>query len=105
MHIYDTRAAFIVYSFSLNSHIEGLDNEGIQNIIMQIFFDIIYIYMHSPNFHLPLIYDGFEFYNPGIQFLLVVVDVTTFKIARKPVKLQKESPAGCAEEGEQSKGN
>ena len=35
----------------------------------------------------------------------VVVDVTTLKMARKPVKLQKESPAGCAGEGKQSRGN
>ena len=33
----------------------------------------------------------------------VVVDVTTLKMARKPVKLQKESPAGCAGEGYLSK--
>ena len=31
--------------------------------------------------------------------------LTTLKLARKPVKLQKESPAGCAGEGKQSKGN
>ena len=36
---------------------------------------------------------------------MVVVDVTTLKMARKPVKLQKENPAGCAGEGKQSKGN
>ena len=36
---------------------------------------------------------------------MVVVDVTTLKMARKPVKLHKENPAGCAKEGEQSKGN
>ena len=30
---------------------------------------------------------------------IVVVDVNNLKMARKPVKLQKESPAGCAEEG------
>ena len=36
---------------------------------------------------------------------MVVVDVTTFKMARKPVKLQKENPAGCAGEGKPSKGN
>ena len=35
----------------------------------------------------------------------MVVDVTTLKMARKPMKLQKESPAGCAGEGKQSKGN
>ena len=28
----------------------------------------------------------------------LVVDVTTLKMARKQVKLQKENPAGCAEE-------
>ena len=27
--------------------------------------------------------------------LLVLFDVTTLKIVRKPVKLQKENPAGC----------
>ena len=37
--------------------------------------------------------------------VVVVVDVTTLKMARKPVKLQKENPAGCAGEGKQSKGN
>ena len=36
---------------------------------------------------------------------VVVVDVTTLKIARKPVKLQMENPAGYAGEGKQSKGN
>ena len=37
--------------------------------------------------------------------MVVVVDVTTLEMARKPVKLQKESPAGCVGEGKQSKGN
>ena len=37
--------------------------------------------------------------------LCMVVDVTTLKMARKPVKLKKENPAGCAGEGKQSKGN
>ena len=32
-------------------------------------------------------------------------DVTTLKMARKPVKLQKENPAGCAGEDKQNKGN
>ena len=32
-------------------------------------------------------------------------NVTTLKMARKPVKLQKECPARCAGEGKQSKGN
>ena len=36
---------------------------------------------------------------------LVVVDVNNLKNGRKPVKLQKESPAECAGEGKQSKGN
>ena len=36
---------------------------------------------------------------------LVVVDVTTLKMARKPVKLQKENPAGCDGEGKHNKGN
>ena len=31
--------------------------------------------------------------------------LTTLKNGRKPVKLQKESPAGCAGEGKQSKKN
>ena len=31
--------------------------------------------------------------------------LTTLKMARKPDKLQKESPAGCAGEGKQNKGN
>ena len=35
----------------------------------------------------------------------VVVDVTTLKMARKPLKLQKENPAGYAGEGKQRKGN
>ena len=42
-------------------------------------------------------------YHPSHQ--QVVVDVTTLEMARKPVKLQKENPAGCAGEGKQSKGN
>ena len=33
------------------------------------------------------------------------VDVTTLKMARKPVKLQKENQAGCAGEGKQNEGN
>ena len=36
---------------------------------------------------------------------MVVVDLNNLKNGRKPVKLQKESPAGCAGEGKQSKGN
>ena len=40
------------------------------------------------------------------NILVVVVDVNNLKNGRKPVKLQKESPAGCAGEGKQSnKGN
>ena len=35
----------------------------------------------------------------------LVVDVNNLKNGRKPVKLQKESPARCAGEGKQSKGN
>ena len=31
--------------------------------------------------------------------------LTTPKNGRKPVKLQKESPAGCVGEGKQNKGN
>ena len=34
-----------------------------------------------------------------------MVDVTTLKMGRKPVKLQIENSAGCAGEGKQSKGN
>ena len=34
-----------------------------------------------------------------------MVDVTTLKMARKPVKLQKENSGGCAGEGKQNKGN
>ena len=40
----------------------------------------------------------------GSPSTLVVVDVNNLKNDRKPVKLQKESPAGCAGEGKQSKG-
>ena len=40
-----------------------------------------------------------------IYYLVVVVDVTTLKMAKKPGKLQKENPAGCTGEGEQNKGN
>ena len=36
---------------------------------------------------------------------LVVVDVPTLKMARKPEKTQKENPVGCAGEGKQNKGN
>ena len=36
---------------------------------------------------------------------LLVVDVNNLKNGRKPVKIQKESPAGCAVEGKQSEGN
>ena len=31
--------------------------------------------------------------------MLFLFDVTTLKMARKPVKLQKENPARCAGEG------
>ena len=37
--------------------------------------------------------------------LMLVVDVNNLKNGRKPVKLQKENPAGCTGEGKQSKGN
>ena len=33
------------------------------------------------------------------------INVTKIKMARKPVKQQKENPAGCPGEGKQSKGN
>ena len=36
--------------------------------------------------------------NP-LYLVVVVVDVTTLKMARKPMKLQKENLAGCAGEG------
>ena len=36
---------------------------------------------------------------------VVVVDVNNLKNGRNPVKLHKESPAGCAGEGKQDKGN
>ena len=42
---------------------------------------------------------------PPCHRWVVVVDVNNLKNGRKPVKLQKESPAGCAGEGKQSKGN
>ena len=41
------------------------------------------------------IYISFSFTN-NIYNLMVVVDVNSLKNGRKPVKLQKESPAGCA---------
>ena len=41
----------------------------------------------------------------GMNGLSQAVDVKTLKVARKPVKLQKENPAGCAGEGKQSEGN
>ena len=37
--------------------------------------------------------------------VVMVVDVNNLKNGRKPMKLQKESSAGCAGEGKQSKGN
>ena len=40
-----------------------------------------------------------------IYMFLLLFDVTTFEMARKPMKLQKENPAVCAEEGKHSKGN
>ena len=52
---------------------------------------------------------GFSFCNftvfLAIFKVVVVVDVNNLKNGRKPVKLQKESPAGCTGEGKQSKGN
>ena len=44
-------------------------------------------------------------YHNLLYLLLVVVDVNNLKSGWKPVKLQKESPAGCAGEGKQIKGN
>ena len=40
-----------------------------------------------------------------VVVVVVVVDVNNLKNYRKRVKLQKESPAGCAGEGKQSKRN
>ena len=50
---------------------------------------------------------GFLSTYEGVQMhqIVVVVDVNNLKNGRKPVKLQRESPAGCAGEGKQSKGN
>ena len=45
-----------------------------------------------------------EYGTSNIMSMVVVVDVKALKMARKPVKLQKESPAGCAGEGKQNKG-
>ena len=33
------------------------------------------------------------------KIFVVVVDVTTLKMSKKPVNLQKENPAGCVGEG------
>ena len=43
-------------------------------------------------------------FHPSLQLNALFFDVTTLKMARKPVKLMKENPAGCAAEGKQSKG-
>ena len=40
-----------------------------------------------------------------MQWKSTMVDVNNLENCRKSVKLQKESPAGCAGEGKQSKGN
>ena len=40
-----------------------------------------------------------------INKYFAIAGMTTIKMAGKPVKLQKENPAGCAGEGKQSKGN
>ena len=37
-------------------------------------------------------------------FFVCYCDVTTLKIVKKAMKLQKENPAGCAGEGKNSKG-
>ena len=37
--------------------------------------------------------------------LVCCCDDTTIRMVRKPVKKQKEHPAGCAGEGKQSRGN
>ena len=39
----------------------------------------------------------------AISGKVVVIDVTTLEMARKPVKVQKENPAGCAGEGKQKR--
>ena len=39
------------------------------------------------------------------MYICWVFDVNNLKNDRKPVKLQKESPAGCAREDKQSEGN
>ena len=39
------------------------------------------------------------------EIRFMVVDATALKMTRKPVKLQKENPAGCTGESKQSKGN
>ena len=44
-------------------------------------------------------------WNQRQLLLLLLLDVTTLIMARKPVKFQKESPAGYAGEGKQSEGN
>ena len=41
----------------------------------------------------------------NVDLRMVVVDVNNLKDGRKPVKLQKDCPAGCAGEGRQSKEN
>ena len=42
----------------------------------------------------------------GVEFgITVVVVKTTIKMAREPVKKQKENPARCSGEGKLSKGN
>ena len=40
-----------------------------------------------------------------IECVMLLFGVSTLKITRKPVKKRKENPAGCAGEGNQSKGN
>ena len=40
----------------------------------------------------------------GVDNEQVVVDVNNLKNGRMPVKLQRESPAGCAGEDKQSEG-
>ena len=39
------------------------------------------------------------------DYIVILVDANNLKNGRKPVKLQKESPAGCTGEGKHSKGN
>ena len=59
-------------------------------------------------FYSTIVASWFPVYTDQLMVFIVVylgVDVNNLKNGRKPVKLQKESPAGCAGEGKQSKEN